>query len=191
MAMERVSGTIWERFLSMPFWILLLFGAFMLVMGDSIVSVLILSGSMTVVFLSVDEYRYSKYCLAIVYWGDRLLINGVEVLVEDIVWLRQLELGGVRNSWTFIEIVYVRQGHEERALCMGKPDRLVHIENRTISLILKKHPELAEKVQPVFSSGSDREIKEPPRPLLNGEGQEQQPRNPMARYRDPYYRRKR
>lgn len=191
MAMERVSGTIWERFVAMPLWILLIFGSFMLLMREALWIVLVSNGSLTVLFLLVDEYRYSKYRLAIVYCGDRLLINGVEVLVEDVVWLRQLELLGVRNSWTFIEIVYVRQGHEERALCMGKPDRLLHIENKTISLMLKKHPELAEKVQPGFSSGSDREIKEPPRPFLNGEGQEQQPRNPMARYRDPYFRRKR
>lgn len=189
--MERVSGTIWERFVAMPLWILLIFGSFMLLMREALWIVLVSNGSLTVLFLLVDEYRYSKYRLAIVYCGDRLLINGVEVLVEDVVWLRQLELLGVRNSWTFIEIVYVRQGHEERALCMGKPDRLLHIENKTISLMLKKHPELAEKVQPGFSSGSDREIKEPPRPFLNGEGQEQQPRNPMARYRDPYFRRKR
>lgn len=191
MAMERVSGTIWERFVAMPLWILLIFGSFMLLMRESVVVVLTSLGFIAGLFLLIDEYRYSKYHLAIVYCGDRLLINGAEVLVEDVVWLRQLELLGVRNQWTFIEIVFLREGHEERALCMGKPDRLLHMENKTISLMLKKHPELADKVQPGFSSGSDREIKEPPRPFLNGEDQEQQPRNPMARYRDPYFRRKR
>lgn len=74
---------------------------------------------------------------------------------------------------------------------MGKPDRLLRIENKTISLILQKLPELAEKIQPEFSSGSDSEIKQPPRPFLKGEVQEQKPLDPMARYRDPYFRRKR
>lgn len=188
--MERVSGSIWERFVKMPLWILLIFGSYMLLMRESIWMVLALIGSITVIFLLVDEYRFSKYRLAIVYCGDRLLINGVEVRSADIVWIRQLQLSGVRNSWTFIEFVFMSEDDEVRVLCMGKPDGLLRVENKTISLILEKLPELAEKVQPEFSSGYDREIKEPPRPVLKGEGQDQRPVNPMARYRDPYFRRK-
>jgi len=140
--------------------------------------------------MGIDWYTYGRFKLSRVYCGAHLLIDGVVVLPEEILWIREIHLRALKNSWTFVEFVFLRNGSEVRALCMGKPDRLFKHENRTISMVLQKLPELKERLAEQGRTYHFVGVNELPRPQMNQEATEFQV-DPMARYRDPYFRRKR
>jgi hypothetical protein len=188
--MERVSSTIWERCLQGHIWVGALVALLFVMNGAGVggASMIVLMGG--ILFGAIDAYTYSRFRLAIVYAGDLLLVNGEQVFVQDIIWIREIQLRALKNSWTFVELVFLRDGAEVRVLCMGKPDRLFGHENRTIRMILKKLPELKDRIAPKERTYHVEGVKEPPRPLMCEEETEFQA-DPMARYRDPYFRRKR
>ncbi|HRF80664.1 MAG TPA: hypothetical protein PL070_11320 [Flavobacteriales bacterium] len=190
MAMERVSGTIWERCSQGHIWVGVPVALFFVVNGVQVGGALFFMLIVGLLFSGIDSYVYSKYRLAIVYVGDHLLVNGVHVYTQDVVWMREIQLRALKNSWTFVEVVFLRDGEEVRVLCMGKPDRLFGLENRTIRMILKKLPELKDRIVPEERTHHIEGVNELPRPLMSNEETEF-PVDPMARYRDPYFRRKR
>ncbi|MGV3637279.1 MAG: hypothetical protein ACO1NQ_06480 [Flavobacteriales bacterium] len=185
-----MSGTIWERCFRKHIWVGVPVAVLFAVNGTGVEGaglIVIMSG---LLFSAIDVYTYSKFRLAIVYVGDHLLVNGEQVFVPDILWIREIHFRSLKNSWTFVEFVFLRDGSEVRALCMGKPDRLFLIENRTISMIVQKLPELKERLAEQERTYHFVGVNELPRPLMSHEATEFQV-DPMARYRDPYFRRKR
>jgi hypothetical protein len=188
--MERVSGTIWERCLQGHIWVGALVALLFVANGVGVggASMILLMGG--ILFGAIDAYTYSKFRLAIVYAGDHLLVNGEQVFVPDIIWIREIQLRALKNSWTFVELVFLRDGEEVRVLCMGKPDQLFGLENRTIRMILKKLPELKDRIAPEERTYHIEGVNELPRPLMSHEETKFQV-DPMARYRDPYFHRKR
>ena len=193
MAMERVSGTIWERLIGgAVLWICGLCGIYILIKGGSLLAVIGLTVVMASVQILADLYRYGKFRLAYVYCGDHLLINGAAVHAQEVVWIREIWLGGGKNKWEFIEIVFLREGQEVRALCMAKPEGFFKDENPSISILVNRIPELRDKVKVPYFTSRNKRVHKSPRPELEHE-MEPVPGtiDPMARYRDPYFRRKR
>ena len=188
--MQRVNGTIWVRCLHSHIWVGVTVAVLFVVSGTGVggASLIVLMAGL--LFSAIDAYTYSKFRLAIVYAGDHLLVNGEQVFVSDILWIREIHLRALKNSWTFVEFVFLRDGSEVRALCRGKRDRLFKNENRSISMIVQKLPELKERLAEQERTHHFGGVNELARPLMSQEATEFQV-DPMARYRDPYFSRRR
>lgn len=147
---------------------------------------------LSAVYVFADLYWYGKFRLTYVYCGDYLLINGAVVHSKEVVWIREIWLSGGRSSYEFIEIVFLLEGQEVRALCMAKPDGFCTDDNPSVTIMIRRIPELKDKVQFPFITSRTKRVHNPPRPELENEREPVRRNiNPMARYRDPYFRRKR
>jgi hypothetical protein len=189
--MERVNANIWERMLYGPVWFTLFIIGWVLAEGGGLGAILVLSILVISFFLVSDRWSCSRLGLAVVYIGDhQLLIDGKPVAIEDIVWLREIWYEQV--VWTIIEIVYRKDGEEVKALCAGKPSSPFSDDNKTVALIVGRFPVLRARVAFPYLTHRKKRVLRAPRPELEDD-KEQVHRNisPMARYRDPYFRRKR
>ncbi len=193
--MKRASGTFWERQLFSN-WIVIIPLAYFLGVHrfDSYLIGLGLCIFVLLVYSLIDLFTYTRFELQPVHcWHGALHVGKMVVQPEQITSLRVFHLSATKNSWDFVEVQYRAEETEVRALCQSKHIWIFFIgrENPTIRIILEHFPMLKAKVLEEYRADGYKEIRDPslrrpdPPPVEIAEP------SPTARYRDPYFQRRR
>ncbi|MFT3884737.1 MAG: hypothetical protein QM724_04705 [Flavobacteriales bacterium] len=152
------------------------------------IRVIIFSGLITWCFhLVLDYLGYSKFDLAVIYCGEALFINGLEVSPKDIISIRPLTYFHGRNSIDLVEIVFKTPSDTQKVLAAGKPTWFWRSNNRTIDIILDRSPELKDRLLSYYVTPKAKKILDPSLREPEPQAPDRSQVSPHARYRDPYF----
>ncbi len=190
--MKRAGGTFWGRQLGGNGWVIGFFAVWAgSITGEwlgSLIGLILFPGS---ILILIDLWTYTRFDLRPVHCGSILRIGQGIVHPDQIISLREIKLSAPKNSWYFVEIHYNAGNVPARALCPSRTVWPWGKQNPTIRIILEQFPSLKEKVLPDYDADGYKEVRDPatrrpdPPPVENAEP------SPTARYRDPYFQRRR
>lgn len=193
---ERASATVWELiFKRTGATILFIYTALSIVVllnGEHLRSLpfaAVLTGSF---MLFMDYLAYSRFELRTIHYGQGLIvIHTTSVHPNDIISLQLLHYDFGRTSISLVEVVFRSANGETRALAPSKPTWSWRSDSPTINILVEQFPQLKDRVLTDYSTSRRKEVRDPSLRKTDPPYPDRPPVDPAARYRDPYFRRRR